>query len=225
MKRQGEGLFRKIEVETLLDEQVTLANIDKTFEVMAKDMQPHDVFVLYLAGHGLVINGEYHFLPHDVLFRNQETVRKKSLDQTRFQSLLASIPAQKSLLLLDSCYAGNLVLSQNDNPLTPLFAIRGMAEKTAIDKLMRATGRATLAASSEQQFALAGHNNHGLFTYVLLEGLRGQADRDGNQSISITELVEHVSEHVPRISMEKWQYRQVPMHQLHGQSFPIGLLR
>jgi uncharacterized caspase-like protein len=225
LTRQGQRLFRKVQVKTLLDDEVTFANIDKAFTTMAEDIEPYDVFVLYLAGHGMVINGEYYFIPQDVRFTNQENTRQASIGQTQFQSLLARIPAQKSLLLLASCFAGSFVTAMSNDALKPLLATRGIEEKTAMDKLMRATGRAVLMASSAQQFSLEGYEKHGLFTYTLLQGLQSGADRDGNKSVTIAELAEYVSEEVPRISMEKWQYRQVPMQQLQGQSFPIGLVR
>jgi hypothetical protein len=44
-----------------------------------------------------------------------------------------------------------------------------MAEKTAISKLIRATGRATIVAATEEQMALEGVKGHGAFTYVLLQ--------------------------------------------------------
>ena len=47
--------------------------------------------------------------------------------------------------------------------------------KTAINKLVRATGRATIVASSKDQVALEGYEGHGVFTYILLEALNGDA--------------------------------------------------
>ena len=101
---------------------------------------------------------------------------------------------------------------------------RGIVEKTAIDRLMRATGRAMLAASSELEQALEGHKNHGVFTYTLLEGLKGNADMQGNNngSVEISELADYVREEVPKITQQKFGYEQIPMRYLHGDPFAIG---
>ena len=75
--------------------------------------------------------------------------------------------------------------------------------------------------------ALEGYKGHGVFTYVLLQGLKGGADRkgNGNGEISINELAEYVSNEVPQITFRKWGYEQFPMQKLYGRSFPIGLVK
>ena len=59
---------------------------------------------------------------------------------------------------------------------------RGMSEDTAMKVLSRAVGSTILSASTSIQEALEGYNGHGLFTYVLTEGLSGKADK-GNQDM------------------------------------------
>ena len=44
---------------------------------------------------------------------------------------------------------------------------------------------------------------HGLFTYFLLRGMRGEADTDKNDSISIEELYEYVKGNVNKLSRRK----------------------
>ena len=102
-----------------------------------------------------------------------------------------------------------------------------MAEKTAIDKLTRATGRATIAASTDSQVAYEGYKGHGVYTYALLQALT-QADkiygnRDGITSTG--EIASYIDEQVPEITYKKWGYEQVPQVNLHGRSFPIGVVR
>ena len=41
---------------------------------------------------------------------------------------------------------------------------------------------------------------HGVFTYVMLEGLGGAADLDGDRSVSLRELSEYVMKHVPELT-------------------------
>jgi uncharacterized caspase-like protein len=110
--------------------------------------------------------------------------------------------------------------------VTNLFAARGLAEKGAIDKLMRATGRAVIAASTERQFALEGHGGHGVFTYALVQGLHGEADAQGDRDgeITVDELAAYVAREVPQITLKKWGYEQFPMRQFGGRPFPIALV-
>ena len=64
---------------------------------------------------------------------------------------------------------------------------------------MRATGRAVLAASTERQFALEGHDGHGVFTYALVEAIlqkRAATDLNGNGRIEVSELYRSVKDRV-----------------------------
>uniref|UniRef100_UPI000B7F1AE7 caspase family protein n=1 Tax=Candidatus Entotheonella palauensis TaxID=93172 RepID=UPI000B7F1AE7 len=223
LERQGQRLFKSITVQSLLEREVTQPRINAAFRELSGKVQTHDVFVLYLAGHGVTFDGQYHFIPADLIYDNRKTLRQASVNQDQIARWLGSIAAQKSLILLDTCHSGALTTALKGE-LGTLFAARGLAEKGAIDKLMRATGRAVIAASTRRQFALEGHEGHGVFTYALLQGLMGQADghikRDGY--ITIDELAAYVADEVPRITQEKWRYEQFPMMQLEGRSFPIG---
>ena len=209
----------------LLDREVTLGNLEATFRDLAGKVQAHDVFILYLAGHGMTMDGEYHFIPADVIYENTPALRAGSVQQERLQRWLGSIQAQKSLVLLDTCASGTFVTALSGTVIQ-LAAARDMSEKGAIDKLMRATGRAVIAASTERQFALEGHAGHGVFTYALLQGLRGEADAQGDRdgATTVDELSAYVAKEVPRITQQKWGYEQFPMRQFGGLPFPIGLV-
>jgi WD40 repeat protein len=219
LERRGQGLFQSIHMQPLLDREVTLQKINTAFTQLADQVKENDVFVLYMAGHGIVLSGAYHFIPADAIYRNEQALRKASLDEQRLRDLLKKIRAQKSLIILDTCYAG---AASKLASLTTAATARGdLSEKTAITKLMRATGRAVLAASSDKQLALEGHQGHGFFTFALLQGLKGQADLNKNGEISTLELAEFVSHEVPKITRD----RQFPIHESQGLPFPIGIAR
>ena len=225
LRRQGQRLFTIVEVPPLLDRDVTLGKLEAAFQDLAGKVQPDDVFVLYLAGHGMTMDGEYRFIPADVIYENAPALRAGSVQQEQLQRWLGAIKAQKSLVLLDTCASGAFVTAMSGT-VTQLAAARDLSEKGSIDKLMRATGRAVIAASTERQFALEGHSGHGVFTYALLQGLRGEADAQGDRDgvITVDELSAYVAKEVPRITLQKWNYEQFPMRQFGGLPFPIGLV-
>lgn len=51
-----------MDLRPLLDGQATLAGVRAAFLEQAAKTGPDDVFVLYLAGRGLALDGRYHFL-------------------------------------------------------------------------------------------------------------------------------------------------------------------
>jgi uncharacterized caspase-like protein len=174
--------------------------------------------MFYLAGHGVTRDGRYYFLPYDFRYVNEEAIVLSAVNQDHLQKWLSLISARKSLVLIDTCESGSFTQS--------MVAIRGMAQKTAIAKLTRATGRATIVASTDEQPAYEGYRGHGVFTYVLLEGMR-QADmtfgnRDGYTGLF--ELAAYVNDQVPTITMDAFNFEQIPQVHMVGTDFPIGVV-
>ena len=225
LKIRGKGLFEKIKVITLKNKDATTKKIEKAFDDISRKVKVSDVFVLYLAGHGMSINGDYHFVPWEAVYASRESFEEATLSNKEIASLLEKIDTSKSLIILDSCYAG--LAAKPDSTVMLAMLTRGIEEKTAIDRLMRATGRATLAASSEKQQAIEGYKGYGVFTYALIQGLRGKADRPGKGKgeIRIDELAEYVGEEVPRITMKQWGYEQIPMPNISGTPFSIAIVK
>jgi uncharacterized caspase-like protein len=89
-------------------------------------------------------------------------------------------------------------------------------------RLVKATGRATLMASSNTQVALEGYQGHGVFTWALLEGLKGKA-AGADRQITVGSLADFVSETLPELTYKQFGYEQVPQRELQGMNFPIGV--
>jgi WD40 repeat protein len=218
MERVGAPLFNAVDVTTLFDHEVTLAGLEAAFEATSKTIQPQDVFIFYLAGHGVTLDGRYYFLPHDFRYTNEEAIRTAGVNQDHFQKWLGRISARKSLILIDTCESGSFSKT--------LLALRGIAEKTAVAKLTRATGRATILAATDEQPAAEGYQGHGVFTYVLLQGLQHADAQFGNRDgyIDLFELAAYVNDQVPAITMNAFNFEQVPQVSLIGTDFPIGIV-
>ncbi len=101
------GLFERVEVRVLPDAQATRAGIRAAFAEQAAKTGPDDVFLLFLAGHGLALDGRYLFLPWDLVWTNAAALRAGSLDEETLRDLLAQVQARKVMLLLDSCYSAS----------------------------------------------------------------------------------------------------------------------
>jgi WD40 repeat protein len=208
-EQEGKGLYRKVNAISLPDSQATIKNIQGTVGQAAKTVQPGDTFVLYLAGHGEAVDGEYYFIPYEAEYTNQKELLSKSLNREAIQALLKQIPTNKSVLILDTCGAGAFLEG------------RAIGDKAAIEKIALMSGRVVLAASSSQEMAMDGYRNHGVFTYALLEGLQ-QAESNAQGEILISRLAEFVQSRVPAITEEKWHYKQLPLSKIEGEPFPIA---
>jgi Caspase domain/WD domain, G-beta repeat len=210
LKQQGGGLFRDVITYPLSNEMATRLNIEKTIKDVAARIQANDEFILYLAGHGAALDGQYTFVPWEVRYTSADSLKQQSLGEEEIQRLLKMIPAKKTLLVLDTCDAGAAISGRDPT----------VSGKGSIDRLSKITGRAILAASSSDQMALEGYQNHGVFTYAFLEGLTKAADDQG--FIQVSRLADYLEDRVPEITKQRWGYEQFPMSELAGQTFPVA---
>jgi len=209
---QGARLYGpgNVHVHVLSDAQATGDGIRTAFAELASRVAAQDVFVLYLAGHGASFDREYHFIPWDAVYTSTAALRQRSLTHEHFRGLLAKIPATKTVVLLDTCSAGGFGRQEG----------RDIGEKGALDRLSRLTGRAMIAATADDKMAIEGEGGHGAFTFALLEGLSGKADRNGNGTVEVRELADYVEERLPEIT-RKWGYEQFPFSATEGNSFTL----
>ncbi len=204
---------RVAEPVLLTDEQASAARIRQELAAIAGRVRPGDLFVLYLAGHGVSDdNGEYLFLPQDLVYRNSAALAEGGLGGSELRRLLAAIPSNKTVVVLDTCSSGAFSLSG-----------RSLGEKGAIDRLARLSGRVVLAAAGDQRMALESPDNQrGIFTGSLVRALAGAADRNGDGQVGVREVADYVEQEVQRLTRQLFGYEQTPMSDLSGQNFPLS---
>ena len=158
--------------------------------LIRKAVNENDMAVVFFAGHGDQDKAgkSYFFLPEDA---EQSSPLSTCLEISEFQRLLDRVPARARLLIADTCHAGAISGTRD-------LRIRGIERMPAVDK-----EKVTLVVSScspgERAIELA-KEKHGLFTWVLLEGLKGNADSacgDGDERITLGELQRWLKLRVP----------------------------
>jgi hypothetical protein len=96
----------------------------------------------------------------------------------------------------------------------------GIGQFTGVQHLNESIGRAVLAATTDDTPATEGIDNHGVFTYALLEGL-SQADTNGDGIVDVAELGAFVRRRVPELTSRFWGIRQVPQAMVSGAGFQL----
>ncbi|MFZ1109266.1 MAG: caspase family protein [Rhodomicrobium sp.] len=187
----GAGLYRNPPiVKTLFDGDVTAAKIEAAFEELGAKAKATDVFVFYIAGHGKTLDGDFYFVPPSVDTYTDEALKAQGFGPSKLWPWFEKIKAQKSIWIFDACESGSA---------GRVFK-RGLAEAdAALKRLKDATGRTIFMAASEQQAALEGYRNHGVFTYALLESL---AKAGGGERVQLYDIADYVQTRVPEISRE-----------------------
>jgi hypothetical protein len=82
-------------------------------------------------------------------------------------------------------------------------------------------GSTIISASSSAQEALEGYKGHGLLTYILTQGLRGEADTDKDGFVKTLEIANYVEDTVPEIAEKVFKRAQYPYVSPLGAGFPL----
>lgn len=220
LQQGASSLFEKVTIKKLSSkEETTRENILKELKAM-QSLNPDDLFVFYVASHGTVDDGEYFLITSNVGSVSTAKLKTDAVSQNSLKELIANIPATKKLIVIDTCSAGQL-----GDVIQTAMLTRGMSEATAMKVLSRAVGSTILSASTSIQEALEGYNGHGLFTYVLADGLKGKADKSKTGFIKTTELADYVDNEVPALAEKVFKRAQYPTISISGQGFPIGKVK
>jgi WD40 repeat protein len=211
-KEAGQGHYEEVVVTRVLDRDATAAKLDRVFADLAAKVRPRDVFVFFAAGHGKTLDGRYYFVPYDLRYHTDQSLVRDAIGQDRLQAWFARILAKKAVLMFDTCEAGSLTERARTRG--------GLEQKAALGRLIQATGRATLTASTATQEAFEGYGGHGVFTFALLDSL-ARGDTNDNGLIELAELIQHVDGLVPAITEKQWGARQFPQMDAYGANFPL----
>jgi WD40 repeat protein len=214
MEKKG-TLFKNVELHTLYDQEASRANILKKLDDLSSKIHPEDVFVFYYAGHGSMVDNQFYFIPAESLrLYDASSLKTEAIEASVLQDKLKNIRALKQLIIMDACQSGGSV---------ELLATRGASEEKAIAQLSRSAGIHVMASAGSDQFATEfAELGHGLFTYLLLKALHGDADgapKDGK--VTIYELKSYLDDQVPEMTRKLKGKPQYPYTFSRGQDFPV----
>ena len=224
----GVKLFAEVKTTRLFDRDATRDGIRRELARLAREVRPEDVVVVYLAGHGVGLDQQFYFLPHDMRRETDEesSIRKYGMAAPELGAALRTIRALKQIMILDTC---------NSEAALPIvakavsFRSLGPAEQKAMAALARTQGVHLLAASTRQQFAAEVQAlGHGVLTYSLLSGLGAkgapEAAAQADGTVTVLSLLQYVNQRVPELTERHHRgHRQYPVSVSVGQDFPLGV--
>ena len=200
----GPASFRPENVRLLLNSEATVANINKGLREFLQQARENDFVLFFFAGHGspdpnrLV---DHYLLAHDT---NPENIAGTGILMRHVREAISEIPARHVLILTDSCHSAGMAAPPGMRSLTTNPIHQAFLEKMrhASDSLAILTA----SESAQKSFEDASFDQHGIFTYFLLQGLKGKADADRDGIVALGELIEYVREKVRDATLS----RQIP---------------
>ena len=164
----------------LINEQATRANILGAVREIARRSTSEDEIVFYFSGHGV----KNHLVPYEGTYHH---------DLLPYDDLLAELKkcaATTKWVVVDACHSDSIrpkkkqAAASSDTPSRP---------RTDNVILM-------VSSQSYQKSTEYGLFQQGLFSYFLIDGLRGHADADEDGQVTVRELHYHIEAKVKGFS-------------------------
>ncbi len=169
------------EIALLRNNQATKNSIIIQLKNYFSRAQEEDIVLFYFSGHG----GKGFFYPYDA---NKSTL----ITYDDIRKLLVGCKARRQVLIADACFSGAIRIEEHNT-----------AEKHEAGKELLFFLSSRTSQMSRELPAIKG----GIFTYFLLQGLKGGADSNRDRVITAKELFDFVS---PRVK-EGTNGQQVPV--------------
>jgi hypothetical protein len=199
LRSSAAGPFQDDHIMFLKDGAATAQAIREAMFVFLQKAQWNDLVVVYFAGHGAAdpaIPENLYLLPTDADIKQLAATAFPMWDVKT--ALRRQIKAERVIVIADACHSAG---AEKD----------ASGVNTAMSDLFTPSRRLTLTAASENEESIEDTKwggGHGVFTYQLLEALKGGADADGNGIVTFNEVADYVGK---RVKAETGS-RQNPQH-------------
>ncbi|MBI3030314.1 MAG: caspase family protein, partial [Candidatus Rokubacteria bacterium] len=201
----GPGGFKKEHVLLLTDKtekKPTLRNVRWALGTfLSRSARKDDTVVIFFAGHGapevdprgIERDGLAKYLvPLDA---DPDDLYSTALPMDEIQTIFARIEAERVVAFLDSCYSGAAGGRTFASKKTRAVNV----DDLFLERLTRSKGRAIVTASRPAEVSIElPELGHGIFTYYLVQALKGAGDLNRDGIVTLQELYEYVEQEVTK---------------------------
>lgn len=211
------GGFSSADISLLLNREASLLAVRSALSGIAKRAKPSDLVFIFIAGHG----APDPLAPQNLYFLLSDT-KVVDMERTAFpmgelkQTLDTQISAQRAIVMIDTCHSAGI--NQKSKSLVSGRDLVQEGDENNISnfyltsQLFKQTGRAILTSSDVNEVSQESSkwSNHGVFTWALLEGLKGGADMNADKFITAGELFQFTRASVQKATNFQQNPRALP---------------
>ncbi|MBA7713744.1 hypothetical protein ES703_122754 [subsurface metagenome] len=174
------------------NERATKGEFEKVFSEsgwLSKNVTPKSDIIIYYAGHGTpdLDSKRSYLVPYDI----DPNYATTGYAIEELYNNLGKLKVNSISVILDACFSGG---TRDNQPLLadarPVYISLegGVVPKNTV----------VFSASSGEEIS-SGYKQkrHGLFTYFFLKGLNGDADKNKDKKITVSEMQDYLEENVP----------------------------
>jgi len=199
----GPGGFKKEHVLLITDKTEktpTLRNIKWALGTfLARSAKKDDTVVIFFAGHGAPEIDQRgverdglakYLIPSDA---DPDDLYSTALPMDEMQTIFGRVEAERMVVFLDACYSG----AAGGRTFSSKKTRAANLDDQFLERLTRSKGRAIITASRPSEVSIElPELGHGIFTYYLVQGLKGAADLNKDGIVTVQELYEYVEQQV-----------------------------
>ncbi|MBL7828757.1 MAG: caspase family protein, partial [Saprospiraceae bacterium] len=206
LKSDAGGKVNPEHIRLLLNNKATLANIADAFDWLYAEAKKGDRVYVYFAGHGDVEKQtpwQHGFLlPYNSPVTNYR-LRALPVEELDRLAVTLSTRGARVVIIADACRAGKLAGSEVQGP-----------SLTAEEMSKKKANEIRILSCKPDQKSLEDLNwggGRGLFSYYLLDGLKGLADSDADERVTLEELEDFMKPKVRAQAQSAANNRQDPI--------------
>ncbi len=182
-------------VELRLSNRATLDELAACIRETFDKIRSEDSLLFFFAGHGHADEIGGYLVPSD--YRMDSELTTRALPIALLNEYLRSKKPESFIFLFDCCHSGwaldKIQVGYDRNAARATFLQAEEVRKP----ITSGTGRVVICSSQEGEISKAfSELGHGLFTYYLLEGMRGNAVARGEDSVDVNGLYAYVAKEI-----------------------------
>jgi hypothetical protein len=190
LKSEAGGGFAADHVRLLTNEQATVTEVRAALFEFLRHTVKEDLVVIYFSGHGIPDPDKpsnLYLVAHD---SNPARIAATGVPMWDIETaLVRTIAAERVLVLVDACHSAGAAEGVRGIGVSGQF-------KTYFDELARTKpGRLVFTSCEGYEVSREAEKwggGHGVFTWALLDGLRGKADLDKDGFVRLGEVLDYV---------------------------------
>lgn len=183
-KRMRKLGVKKENMTILLNKNATQLNIIKKMSALFLKADKNDQVIFFFSGHG----DKGYFVPYDY--------SKNLLSHKTVKLIFRQCKAKKKICFADACFSGSIKKKIKSKAIK--------VDDSYTLKQSKNGGVAVMMSSTGNETSLEmGQLKQGLFTFCLLDGLKGNADLNKDKTITISELYKYTRDNVIYGSQDK----------------------
>jgi hypothetical protein len=207
LQKPAAGGFAREDMLYLTNEQATNVRIRDALTNFVSKPGTEDLLLIFFAGHGAPDpfgRQNLYIITHDT---NIDDMPGTAIPMTMLRGYIdRNVRSKRVVLLMDACHSAGLSSGARDlgNNLSNLYLQKWLYQEE---------GRAIITSSDVNEISRESQrwgNGHGVFTFYVLQGLKGDADANRDRFVSVGELFRYVRQKVRSETNSEQNPRMLP---------------